>query len=251
MTIFVKQFGGDEHMMPAAKVRILACGVACVLFAIAFSGLANRAGAANVIEVNSGRPDLSVFLLDGTIQGGETLALEWLVGKMPPNKSAAIILNSRGGNLLEGMKLGRFFYRARIATFVLGYGGGCHSACSIAFLGGRDLAGRPSRTKMTGGALGFHQFNRPRTAEEAAKKYTKSDMEDELLATSTAALSIIEYLSDIREDMSFLHLMLKAPASQMTLLSNEDAVTYGIHVMNESSEQIINSAGIRARIDGR
>ena len=54
------------------------------------------------------------------------------------------------------------------------------------------------------------------------------------------ASNIIEYLSDIGEDMSFLHLMLKAPASQITLLSNEDAVVYGIHVMDERTERIIN-----------
>ena len=201
--------------------------------------------------MNAGRSDLTVFLLNGTIQGGETLALEGLVGKLPPNKSAAIILNSPGGNLLEGMKLGRFFYRARITTFVLGYGGGCHSACALAFLGGRDRDRKPSRIKMTGSNLGFHQFNRTRTAEETTKKYTKADMENELFKTRAVALSIIEYLSDIGEDMSFLHLMLKAPASQITLLSNEDALTYGIHVMDERSEQVIDSAGVKARIEAR
>lgn len=238
-------------MMVARKAFRLTCGAAFAIFAIAFSAMPDRARAANVTEVNVGRPDLNVFLLDGTIQGGETLALEGLVGKLPPNKSAAIILNSPGGNLLEGMKLGRFFYRARIATFVLGYGGGCHSACALAFLGGRDRDHKPSRTKMTGGNLGFHQFNRTRSAEETAKKYTKADMENELLGTRAVAFSIIEYLSDISEDMSFLHLMLKAPASQITLLSNEDAVTYGIHVMNERNDQVIDSAGIRARIQAR
>ena len=124
-------------MMTARKVFKFNCGVAFSIIGIVFSTMSDRARAANVVEVNAGRPDLTVFLLEGPIQGGETLALEALVGKLPPNKSAAIILNSPGGSLLEGMKLGGFFYRARIATFVLGYGGGCHSACAIAFLGGR------------------------------------------------------------------------------------------------------------------
>jgi hypothetical protein len=239
---------GDALMSAIRKAFKPAFGA---LLAIAIGAMVDRAGAASVTEVNSGRTDLTVFLLEGTIQGGETLALEGLVGKLPPNKSAAIILNSPGGNLFEGMKLGRFFYRARIATFVLGFTGGCHSACALAFLGGRDRDRRPSRTKMTTGNLGFHQFNRTRSAEETAKKYTKTDMEEELFRTRAAALSIIEYLSDIGEDMSFLHLMLKAPASQITLLSNEDAVTFGIHVMDERTEQIIDSAGIRARIEAR
>lgn len=236
--------------MTAARLAFkITRGAAIAIFATALGVI--PAVAASVTEVNAGRPDLAVFLLEGGIQGGETLALEGLVGKMPPDKSAAIILNSPGGNLLEGMKLGRFFYRARIATFVLGYGGDCHSACAIAFLGGRDHDRRPSRTKMTGGKLGFHQFNRTRSVEEAAKKYTKADMENELFRTRAVALSIIEYLADIGEDMSFLHLMLKAPATNITLLSNEDALTYGIHVMDERNDQVINSSRIRARIEAR
>jgi hypothetical protein len=51
--------------------------------------------------------------------------------------------------------------------------------------------------------------------------------------------------------MSFLHLMLKAPEADITLLSNEDAVTYGIHVMDERNEQIIDSGGIKARVEAR
>jgi hypothetical protein len=237
--------------MTARTVFMLSLGIALVVFASAFGALTGRAEAATVAEVKSGRTDLTVFFLQGTIQGGETLAVESLISKLPPTQSAAIILHSPGGNLQEGMKLGRFFYRARIPTFVLGYGGSCSSACAIAFLGGRDRNGRPSRTKMTGGNLGFHQFSRARTSEESAKKYTKTDMENELFRTRAAALNIIEYLADIGEDMSFLHLMLKAPAAQISLLSNEDAVTYGIHVMDERTEQIIDSTNIRARIDAR
>jgi hypothetical protein len=237
--------------MTARKIFTLRRSAAFILAAVAFGAVSGQAVAATVTEVKSGRADLTVFFLQGTIQGGETLAVESLVSKLPPTQSAAIILHSPGGNLQEGMKLGRFFYRARIPTFVLGYGGSCSSACAIAFLGGRDHNGRPSRTKMTSGNLGFHQFSRARTSEESAKKYTKTDMENELFRTRAVALSLIEYLADIGEDMSFLHLMLKAPAAQISLLSNEDAVTYGIHVMDERTEQIIDSTNIRARIEAR
>jgi hypothetical protein len=238
-------------MIAVQKTRKLNCGTAFAILAMTIGAMADRAWAASVTEVNSGRPDLTVFMLEGPIQGGETLALEGLVAKLPPTKSAAIILNSPGGNLDEGMKLGRFFHRARIATFVLGYGGGCHSACAMAFLGGRDREGKPSRTKMTGGGLGFHQFRRIRSTEQSAKKYTKADMDQELFTTRTVALSIIQYLSDIGEDMSFLHLMLKAPAAEVTLLANEEALSYGIHVMDERNDQIIDSTNMRARMEAR
>jgi len=224
--------------------------LALAALALASAALSGRAAAGTITPVDTGRPDLSVFVFEGPINGGETLALEAMVGKLPPNRPIAIILNSPGGKTDEGMKLGRFFYRAAISTFVLGYGGGCYSACASAFLGGRDREGRPSRFKMTNGNLGFHQFRYVRTPDLASKKYTKSDMEQQLFATRAAALEIIQYLSDIGEDMSFLHLMLKAPAADITLLSNEDAVTYGIHVMDERNDQVIDSANIRARIEG-
>lgn len=237
--------------MAARDVLRIMCCAAAVLFSIVFGGMTDRASAATVSEVKSGRPDLTVFLLNGQIVGGETLQLEALLSKMPPNQSAAIILNSPGGSLAEGLKLGRLFYRARIATSVLGHGGGCHSACAIAFLGGRDHERKPSRIKMTGSNLGFHQFNRVRTAAELAKKYSKVDMQNEMLRTHAVTLSIVEYLSDIGEDMSFLHLMLKAPNERINLISNEDALTYGIHVLDENSDQVIDSTNVRARVEGR
>jgi len=238
----------EVGMMKAAVMRVCA---ALALVAVALGAMSGRASAASVTEVNAGRSDLSVFLLEGPIQGGETLTIESFVGRLPPNRSVAVILNSPGGNLDEGMKLGRFFHRARISTFVLGYGGGCYSACAIAFLGGRDHDGRPSRVKMTGGALGFHQFRRERDPAMADKKYTKADIEQEVMTTRRTALSIIEYLADVGEDMSFLHLILKAPSADVNLLSNEEAVTYGIHVMDQKSDLVIDSANIRARTDAR
>jgi hypothetical protein len=104
---------------------------------------------------------------------------------------------------------------------------------------------------MTGGALGFHQFRRERDPAKADQKFTKADIEQEVMMTRRTAFAIIEYLTDIDEDMSFLHLMLKAPTANVNLLSNEEAVTYGIHVMDQKSDQVIDSANIRARTDAR
>lgn len=225
--------------------------VGAAFFAVNFAIATSGARAANVVDLASGRADLQVYLLEGRIQGGETLILQSLISKLPANKAVAVMLNSPGGNLEEGMKLGKFFHRARIPTFALGYGGGCHSACSIAFLGGRDREGRPTRTKMSGGALGFHQFKSLRSAADMAKKFTKGDIEQEVIKTRAAALRIIQYLVDIGEEMSILHLMLKAPAAELTFLTDEEAVTYGIHVMDERSERVIDSTAIKARIDVR
>lgn len=208
-----------------------------------------RASAANVSELPTGRDDLAVFALDGRISGGETLQLSALVAKLPPKVKLAIVLNSSGGLLSEGIKLGRFFHSTRIATFVIGYGGGCHSACSLAFLGGRTADGKPSRTLMAGGNLGFHQFQTVRTAEQAQKKFTKADMEGEYRRAHGTISSIIEYLQSIGEDMTKLHLMLQAPNAQIKLLSSEEAFAAGINVMDEKTQQVIESSGIKARVD--
>ena len=234
-----------------SPMLILKSARAVALIAAAIALQASAATGASITEVKTGRPDLTVFLLDGAIVGGETLNLQGLISKLPVNTSVAMLLNSPGGSLDEGLKLGRFFHQARLPTFVRGYGGGCHSACSLAFLGGRDKTGRPSRTKMSSGALGFHQFRSVRSTADNEKKYTKADVEQEVLRTRFVALKIIEYLSDIGEEMSPLHLMLKAPAAEMNFISNEEALTYGINVMNEKTEQVIDSSSIKARIGAR
>ncbi len=204
--------------------------------------------AAELISLDSGHADLAVYLINGSIVGGETLKLQAIVAKLSPGTEMTVILNSPGGSLGEGLSLGRFFHDARIPTFVLGYGGSCYSACSLAFLGGRQADGRPSRTKMSGSQLGFHQFRQSRTAAERDRKYAKADMEEAALRARATAMLIIQYLSDIGEDLSMLHLMLKAPASDITLLEDSEAVTYGINVMDERTGQVIDAAAVKARI---
>jgi hypothetical protein len=60
-----------------------------------------------------------------------------------------------GGNLREGMRLGRFFFQNKIETVVESKTQ-CASACALAFLGGRDETGKPRRTKASTGGVGFH-----------------------------------------------------------------------------------------------
>jgi len=245
---------GNHHIPSRPCARIVRCGRLCAAIAVAVFVLVaalRPSTAAELISLDSGRPNLAVYLLNGSIAGGETLKLEAIVAKLPAGTTVAVILNSPGGSLGEGLSLGRFFHEARIPTFVLGYGGSCYSACSLAFLGGRQGDGRPSRTKMTGSELGFHQFRQARTAEERNKKYSKTDMEQAALRTRATAMLIIQYLTDIGEDLSILHLMLKAPASDMTLLDNSEAVTYGINVMDEHTDQVIDASAVRARIQDR
>jgi hypothetical protein len=161
----------------------------------------------------------------------------------------SVILHSPGGSLREGLELGEFFYKARISTFVMGYGGLCASACSLAFLGGRDAkTGKPSRVKMNGGRLGFHQFNVSRSEADKAKVYSKADMEATLKGTRSVTFAIMTYLTRIQEDMAKLHLMLKAPSDDMNFISSAEALALGINVMGEDADEFIQASAIQARI---
>lgn len=70
-----------------------------------------------------------------------------------------IHLNSPGGNLIGGMRLGNKIGELGLKSAVISYRGDiempgyCMSACALAFLGGN------SRSLMEGSRLGFHQFS--------------------------------------------------------------------------------------------
>lgn len=211
--------------------------------------VARPATAAEIERLEAGRSDVAIFVINGQFFGDETISLQREVSLLPSNMPVAVVLQSPGGKLQEGIKLGTFFHQAKIPTFVMGFGGGCFSACSLAFLGGRDRAtGKPSRFKMATGRLGFHQFHRTPSEEDLKKVYKKADMDAHIQSARLSTFDIIKYLKDIGEDMSKLHLMLVAPAEGMRLVSNEEAVALGIHVMGEDAGDFIEASRILERV---
>jgi hypothetical protein len=220
-----------------------------LLALIVFAFAVQQARAGFLERVDIGRPDFAVFVLSGTITGGETIALQREISHLPSSMPVAVVLNSPGGNLREGLLLGLFFYSAKIPTFVMGNGGGCFSACSIAFLGGRDrVTGKLSRFKMASSSLGFHQFRTVRSEEMKTKIYKKADVDEEIKRTRSTTLILIKYLLDIHEDMEKLHLMLSAPAEKMNIITNEQAIALGIHVMEDNANEFIAATTIQERV---
>jgi hypothetical protein len=229
--------------------RVIAAVAAGPLLVLA---LTSPAAALTVQRVDVGRTDAAVFLMEGAFEPGDTLRLQREIAKLPATMPVAVILNSGGGSLDEGLDLGRFFHSVRITTFSMGYGGVCLSACSLAFLGGRDrVTGKPARIKMTGGRLGFHQYRINWNEEVKKKVFKKKDIDEMDLDTRNTIYKIVTYLSDIGEDMSKLHLFLKAPAADMNDVSPEDAPKLGIHLMQDNGREVIESTNIRERVLGR
>ena len=221
---------------------------AAVLAAICTVGISCTAApihAATVTRVEIASPDTTAFLLSGQLAGGELLALQSEVAKLPSNRRIAVILDSPGGLVSEGLKLGQFFYDAKIATFVFAGGYGCHSACALAFLAGRDAAtGKPLRVMMSGARLGFHQFG---AKFDNTKTYTKKDMATVVQDTQRVMDAIIGYLRAINEDLDFLPLMLRAPHEAITLVNDDEALMKGIYVMEQKTQRIIDPQNIVKR----
>jgi hypothetical protein len=209
---------------------------------------ATAAGAAEISRTELGMPglpDVVGFLYKGPVAAGDLLNLQSQISALPPDSAVAVVLESPGGSLGEGIALGRFFYRAKIIT-VVGRGTGCHSACSIAFLGGRNAkTGKPMRIKSSTGMLGFHQFS---LKFDPNKKYAKKDRDDMVLAVQDITFALVDYFKAIDEDLTFLPFMLRAPTEQIRLLSNEDAIASGIHVFNEQTKLLIDPSLIRQRV---
>ena len=209
--------------------------------------LAGTASAANLLRIESGRANVATFLLQGPILGGELKLVQTAVAKLPAGTSIAMILDSTGGDLHEGLSLGAFFYDTKIATIVKGDGGVCLSACAMAFLGGRDSrTGERMRIKMSGGKLGFHQFRK--AAFDPLKIYTLADHDEQVAETQRVTNHVVLYLQYIREDLTKLQLMLRAPADGMNFISNEDCPAQGFSVLDQATGRTIDAPAGRQRV---
>jgi hypothetical protein len=218
-----------------------------VLAGAAAGSMAPGAGAMSLVKIESGRPGAATFLMEGTFATGDVDRLRQALLKLPANTAAAVIFNSPGGNLLEGINLGALIYESRVATFVKSDGGICHSACSLAFLAGRSpRTGEPMRIKPTGSHLGFHQFRRGEY--DPLKVYTKPDFEAEIAHAQEVSKVIVRYLKLIGEDLGKLQLMLRAPAEGMNVISDDECLARGISVLDEGSGRVMLPGSQRQRV---
>ena len=134
-----------------------------------------------------------------------------------------IYLNSPGGNLVAGMRLGELFRKGKFATDVgttspmPGSGkvvasrldpGICMSACAYAFLGGVNRGAKA-------GELGFHQFYSPPSTGEAVLK--SPDKPDDASTAQLIVGLIAIYLKEMGIDPEVLFLASSTSASDLYL----------------------------------
>ncbi len=86
------------------------------------------------------------ILVHGEIVEGDEFKLRDMYRENPDVDTIAF--KSRGGDLLIALRMGNFIRRNKLNTMAFG---DCMSACSVAFIGGKERSVRES------GALGFHR----------------------------------------------------------------------------------------------
>lgn len=224
----------------ARAVRVLAAGLA-----LAGPWTASGANAATIQRIENGMPGTATFLVEGTFGEGDAVRMAAALDRLPAGTAVSVILESPGGHLEEGLSLGVLFHERKVTTVVGGDGAVCFSACAIAFLGGRDGAGLPMRVKMSGGRLGFHQFARSNL--DPLKIYTRSDYDAQIAHAQEIARDIVRYLKRIGEDLTKLQLMLQAPSDSMNVISNDDCLERGFHILDEATGRLIEARGRRSQ----
>jgi len=149
----------------------------------------------------------------GTIDDNAPDRLDDLVkkNKIPPGSS--VYLDSPGGSLTAGMKLGRLFRSAGFDTDVgrpppsgqsLALSGECFSACSLAFLGGRW------RYITRGSVYGVHRFY-----------FTKSMPQEADIAQMMAAV-VVQFIRDMGADPELFSEMTRAGRDEIVVIPEDD-----------------------------
>ena len=189
--------------------------------------------------------ETNAILLKGRIDDGDTFDLQVYIGNLPKKPTIVVYLNSPGGNLREGMRLGKFFFDNKIETAVETKTA-CASACALAFLGGRDTNGKQQRTKASSAGVGFHSFTRDFDKD---KSYSADDMKTVVQQTQTQVFIVAEYLKSIGADPDIVRLMLRAQANQMNYISNDEALALNIRVFDDKRNQLIDPEHVLERLD--
>jgi len=238
--------GQAKGPLPRGIARTIKAALAAAIVGLA---AAQPAQAAELRRLKIGVPDLEIFYYQGGVANGDALRLQVELAKLAPNKRVAILMNSVGGLSHEGIALGRLFYNAKIATFVLGNGGICMSACGMAFLGGRDfVTGEPLRAIIQGGSLGFHQFH---TRFSPEQKFTKKDLEKSVADVQKMVFDDLKYLKEINQDPRAYRLHISEPAESMLVISDSAALQNGFHAISAETRTLISPDTILGRMKAK
>jgi hypothetical protein len=163
-----------------------------------------------------------VIRMSGPMLEGDTERLRGLLMPLrrsdPEEALATVELNSPGGDLLEGMKMGYLLREFDVAT-VIRKGDICLSACALAFLGGTrrhaSYSATPSCTIEYGGHVAFHNFSLNAASLEAhAQDSAAASHIRGFDEARGGAARIVRYAADMGIDPGFIAHMLGRPPEE-------------------------------------
>jgi hypothetical protein len=122
------------------------------------------------------------------------------------NGASAVFFQSRGGNVVKAMELGRAIRVLNITTMQI-RGLECASACSLAFMGGKERYAEP-------GSIGVHKSSFADTAGLS--------VEDAVSVVQQLTADVIAYMSEMGVDPGILQLALQYDSSDIRYLSGSE-----------------------------
>jgi hypothetical protein len=156
----------------------------------------------------------TVEISDEIIDGDAQVVSRFFSGLNLDGHTVEIILSGRGGNLQEGINIGRYIWQQGYRTIVKD-NSECVDACALAFLGGHDKSyGGPYRRLGSNSGLGICPCS------------IMSFLRDNLLAF----IELFRYVAEVVVGDEFLTLILKCPPNQIRYLTNEEAKKFNIDV---------------------
>jgi hypothetical protein len=232
----------QRRRIMARATRLLALAIAAAAAGLALPAPA-RADVA-VYKVDIGLPNTVAIMVRGQFTGNEILRFKAAIAEIDPNKRIIAILDSPGGSVAQGEALGRFFYDARIPTMVLA-GTTCSSACTYAFFGGRSPTnGNPLRILASGARLGFH---RAAITNVPKKSYTKAELEEVSRQTQQVVYRSLQHLIHVKAPLEVLQLNTGTRNDQINYITEGDALSYGITVLDRQSGSLVLPDNIERR----
>jgi hypothetical protein len=156
--------------------------------------------------------DAWTIYADGVIDADASLRLTQLIKQNGIPDRSYLVINSPGGNLFGGIKLGKAIRSAYLLTYVgraasdsLKLAAGeCYSACALAFLGGEY------RYMVDGSIYGVHRFY-----------FIKSNDQDTDAAQVVSA-AVVQYMRDMDIDPTLFTEMTKVGQTEINILSKDD-----------------------------
>jgi len=175
--------------------------------------------AVHAVLMVSARSDFQVVIrtdekltvrISGTISGGDSKALQELSAELERGPYFTVDLESKGGDVVAAMEIGRFIRKYEGTTFIgeSNYGAKCYSSCALIFIAGV--------LRLSDGELGLH---RPYLASAPQIRQVVEKQVPLMLS------QIKQYITEMGITDNFYERMVNTEPSRMATYNMEDSLS--------------------------